>query len=57
LIFEGQFLNGERWEGYGKEFNDDITDENIKFEGEYKKGEKMEREKNISTIMNLKQIL
>ena len=39
LIFEGEFLNGQRWKGIGREF--DKFDENIqlKFEGEYLNGE------------------
>ena len=38
VIFEGQFLNGERWEGIGKEFN--LINDNIEFEGEYKRGKR-----------------
>ena len=40
LIFEGQFLNGQRWEGYGKEFNTIINKDKVNFEGEYKKGKR-----------------
>ena len=40
IIFEGQFLNGQRWEGYGIEYNNKINDDKIDFEGEYKKGKR-----------------
>ena len=40
IIFEGQFLNGQRWEGYGKEYNNKINDDKIDFEGEYKNGKR-----------------
>ena len=36
IIFEGQFLDGKRWEGFGKE----IKNSEIIFEGEYKKGKR-----------------
>ena len=37
VIFEGEYLNGEKWNGKGKEYN--IYDE-LKFEGEYLNGKK-----------------
>ena len=40
IIFEGQFLNGQRWEGYGKEYNNKINDDKVDFEGEYKNGKR-----------------
>ena len=40
LIFEGQFLNGERWEGYGKEINNKFNEDKVDFEGEYKRGKR-----------------
>ena len=40
IIFEGKYLNGERWEGYGKEFNNEINNDKIGFEGEYKNGKR-----------------
>ena len=37
LIYEGEYLNGKKWNGKGKEFNPDGT---LLFEGEYKNGKK-----------------
>ena len=51
LKFEGEYKNGQRWNGKGKEYNDNGE----LFEGEYLKGKKMEKEKNI--IMIVKQNL
>ena len=34
LIFEGEYKNGKKWNGKGKEFDDK---RNLIFEGEYKK--------------------
>ena len=36
LIFEGEYLNGERWNGKGKEYFNDKLD----FEGEYLNGKR-----------------
>ena len=36
IIFEGQYLDGKRWEGFGKETNDKA----IMFSGEYKNGKR-----------------
>ena len=38
LVFEGQFLNGQRWEGIGKEYDTNVYC--LSFEGEYKTGKK-----------------
>ncbi len=38
LIFEGEYLNGERWNGKGKEY----VEGKLKFEGEYLNGKKTE---------------
>ena len=38
LIFEGEYLNGIRWNGKGKEF----FRGKLKFEGEYLNGKKIE---------------
>ena len=40
LDFEGEYLNGERWNGKGKEYFDNGE---LKFEGEYLNGEKNEK--------------
>ena len=40
IIFEGKFLDGERWEGYGKEFNHRFNEDKVDFEGEYKNGKR-----------------
>ena len=37
LKFEGEYLNGKKWNGKGKEYYDDGK---IKFEGEYLNGKK-----------------
>ena len=37
-VFEGEYLNGKRWNGKGKEFGFGYV---LKFEGEYKKGNKV----------------
>ena len=45
LIYEGEYLNGKKWNGKGKEFNPDGT---LLFEGEYKNGRNgMENIKNM----------
>ena len=41
LLFEGEYLNGKRWNGKGKEYN--WNDELI-FEGEYLNGKKISSE-------------
>ena len=48
LIFEGEYLNGER-NGKGKEYN---YDGRLIFEGEYLNGKKTGKEKNIILIMD-----
>jgi len=35
LLFEGEYLNGERWNGKGKEYN---NKNELVFEGEYLNG-------------------
>ena len=35
LIFEGEYLNGKKWNGKGKEY---YSDGKLKFDGEYKNG-------------------
>ena len=47
IILEGEDLNEKKLNGKGKEYNDDGE---LKFEGKYLNGEKMEREKN--NLMN-----
>ena len=65
-MFEGEYLNGKKWNGFGydkynkpiyelkngegivKEYYDNG---NLKFEGEYKNGKKMVKEKNIMKKM------
>ena len=37
LIFEGDYLNGERWNGKGKEYN---NYEKLIYEGEYLNGKR-----------------
>ena len=37
LMFEGEYLNGKKWNGKGKEYNDYGT---LNFEGDYLKGER-----------------
>ena len=37
IVFEGEYLNGERWNGKGKEFD---YDDHLAFEGEYLNGKK-----------------
>ena len=37
LIFQGEFLNGKKWNGNGKEYNDYYK---LRFEGEYLNGER-----------------
>ena len=37
-MFEGEYLNGERWNGKGKEYSDYGL---LMFEGEYKNGIKI----------------
>ena len=46
LIFEGEYLNGER-NGIGKEY---YYDGELKFEGEYLNGKKMEKVKNLLLV-------
>ena len=46
LIFEGEYLNGKKWNGQGKEYDYG----KLKFEGEYLNGKKMEKEKNIIMV-------
>ena len=48
LIFEGEYLNGER-NGKGKEY---YFDGKIKFDGRYLNGKKMEQEKNMIMIID-----
>ena len=43
LIFEGEYKNGKKWNGKGKEFDDK---RNLIFEGEYKNGNKKGKEYN-----------
>ena len=38
LIFEGEYLNGQRWNGKGKEYN---YNGELEFEGEYLNGKKL----------------
>ena len=40
VIFEGEYLNGERWNGNGKEYNNNGI---IIYEGEYLNGEKKKK--------------
>ena len=49
IIFEGDYLNGERQNGRGKEYYKDGI---LKFEGEYLNGKKMEKLKNIIKMEN-----
>ena len=37
IIFEGEFKNGKRWRGFGKEFN---SNNELIFEGEYNEGKR-----------------
>ena len=37
LIFEGEYLNGKRWNGKGKEYLNDV----LMYEGEYLNGKKI----------------
>ena len=37
IIFDGEYYNGQRWNGKGKEFNEEGE---IIFEGKYKNGKK-----------------
>ena len=37
-LFVGEFKNGERWNGYGKEYN---LEGKLIFDGEYTKGKKI----------------
>ncbi len=40
LIFEGEYLNGKKWNGKGKEYYlDGDLSSHLKFEGEYINGE------------------
>ena len=43
LIFEGEFLNDKRWNGKGKEYDDDG---NLEFDGKYLKGIKCQNKYN-----------
>ena len=50
FLFYGEFVNGKRWNGIGREFVETqegilITDKMV-FVGEYSNGKKMEKEKN-----------
>ena len=40
FLFEGEYLDGKKWNGKGKEFD---YKENLIFEGEYLNGKKWER--------------
>ena len=41
MIFEGEYINGKRWKGKGKEYHYGFLGNlEIKFEGEYKNREK-----------------
>ena len=42
LEFEGEYLNGNRWNGKGKEYNDNGE---LIFEGKYINGKKIEKER------------
>ena len=37
IIFEGEYLNGKKWNGKGKEYN---KDGKLRFEGEYLNGKR-----------------
>ena len=41
LLFEGEFLNGKRWNGKGKELKYGYFGSETTFEGEYKNGKKI----------------
>ena len=47
LIFYGEYLNGERWNGIGKEINDDDSDDNKLFNAEYINGKKYPIKKSV----------
>ena len=38
LLFEGEYLNGKRWNGNGKEYHRNFE---IKFEGKYLNGKRL----------------
>jgi len=40
LVFEGEYLNGKRWNGKGKEYD---YDGKLIFKGEYLNGEKIKK--------------
>ena len=43
MVFEGEYLNGKRWNGKGIEYNIDGT---IEFEGIYLNGKKINEKEN-----------
>ena len=47
LIFEGEYLNGERWNGKGKEYNNDAK---LVYDGMEKE---LEKGKNLIMMINL----
>ena len=56
MIFEGEYLNGKRWNGKGKEYG---YNGNLISEGEYLMEKEMEKEKNMifMVIYYLKEII
>ena len=50
IKFEGQYLNGERWNGKGKEYLDDYGDKLI-FDGEYLNGKKWNGKRHIFDVI------
>ena len=49
IIFDGEYLNGKRWNGRIKEYNGNGK---FIFEGEYLNGKKMEKEKNMMIMVD-----
>ena len=42
IVYEGEYLDGKRWKGKGKEYN---REDQLIFEGEYLEGKKKESKK------------